>query len=110
MCLSCGPTITTFVGTGAHLNYVLNSQVPYDYYTLPFCKPAHGVQTSAENLGEFLTGDRIDNSPYMLYMRDDTTCNILCQQVYGKKDVEVIEAAIDENYHHNWVRGSSCLG
>jgi hypothetical protein len=50
-----------------------------------------------------LTGDRIDNSPYMLYMRDDTTCSILCQQVYGKKDVEVLEAAIDEDYHHNWV-------
>ena len=58
---------------------------------------------SAENLGEFLSGDRIDNSPYQLFMRDDTTCNILCQQVYGKKDVDAFKAAIDEQYHHNWI-------
>ena len=62
---------------------VVCSQVPYDYYSLPFCKPTGGVQTSAENLGEFLSGDRIDNSPYELFMRDDTTCNILCQEVRG---------------------------
>jgi hypothetical protein len=57
----------------------------------------------AENLGEFLSGDRIDNSPYELFMRDDTTCNILCQQHYGKRDVEAFKTAIDEGYHHNWI-------
>jgi transmembrane 9 superfamily protein 2/4 len=77
--------------------------VPYDYYTLPFCKPAAGVQTSAENLGEFLTGDRIDNSPYQLYMRDDSYCNILCQKKYNKKDVETFKKAVTEEYHHNWI-------
>jgi len=41
-------------------------QIPYEYYSLPFCEPRGGVEMSAENLGEFLTGDRIDNSPYQL--------------------------------------------
>lgn len=59
---------------------------------------------AAENLGEFLSGDRIDSSPYELFMRDDSTCNILCQQAYNKKDVEAFKNAIDEGYHHNWVR------
>ena len=77
--------------------------MPYDYYTLPFCKPAAGVVMSAENLGEFLTGDRIDNSPYQLYMRDDSYCNILCQQKYNKKDVDTFKKAIHEEYHHNWI-------
>ena len=36
-------------------------------------------------------------------MRDDTTCSILCQQVYGKRDVEAFKTAIDEEYHHNWI-------
>jgi transmembrane 9 superfamily protein 2/4 len=58
---------------------------------------------SAENLGEFLTGDRIDNSPYQLYMRDDSYCNILCQKKYSKKDVETFKKAVVEEYHHNWI-------
>lgn len=39
------------------------TQLPYSYYTLPFCKPKTIVD-SAENLGEVLRGDRIENSPY----------------------------------------------
>ena len=57
---------TRFLSTMRLLSLYLSislSKVPYDYYSLPFCKPAGGVQTAAENLGEFLSGDRIDNSP-----------------------------------------------
>jgi transmembrane 9 superfamily protein 2/4 len=37
--------------------------MPYEYYTLPFCKPSKaGLQS--ENLGEVLSGDRIENSVY----------------------------------------------
>lgn len=39
------------------------TQLPYSYYTLPYCTPEHIVD-SAENLGEVLRGDRIENSPY----------------------------------------------
>jgi transmembrane 9 superfamily member 2/4 len=39
------------------------TQIPYDYYSLPFCKPKKaGLQS--ENLGEMLSGDRIENSVY----------------------------------------------
>jgi len=81
----------------------LHLQIPYEYYSLPFCEPSGGVVMSAENLGEFLTGDRIDNSPYQLYMRDDSYCNILCQKKYSKKDVETFKKAVVEEYHHNWI-------
>jgi hypothetical protein len=81
----------------------LRLQVPYEYYSLPFCSPDQGVIMSAENLGEFLTGDRIDNSPYQLLMRDDTTCNVLCQKTLTQRDVEAFQNAIDEEYHHNWI-------
>jgi len=79
------------------------TQIPYEYYSLPFCEPVGGVEMSAENLGEFLTGDRIDNSPYQLYMRDDSYCNILCQKKYSKRDVETFKKAVMEEYHHNWI-------
>ncbi|KAK4373004.1 hypothetical protein RND71_008388 [Anisodus tanguticus] len=39
------------------------TQLPYDYYFLAYCKPPR-VSNSAENLGEVLRGDRIENSVY----------------------------------------------
>jgi transmembrane 9 superfamily protein 2/4 len=41
----------------------VRTQLPYDYYTLPFCRP-HEIQEAAENLGEILSGDRIETSLY----------------------------------------------
>lgn len=39
------------------------TQLPYDYYFLDYCKPPN-IVNSAENLGEVLRGDRIENSVY----------------------------------------------
>ena len=39
------------------------TQLPYDYYYLNYCKPKE-IQNTAENLGEVLRGDRIENSVY----------------------------------------------
>lgn len=41
------------------------TQLPYSYYSLPYCRPEHIVD-SAENLGEVLRGDRIENSPFVV--------------------------------------------
>lgn len=41
------------------------TQLPYSYYSLPYCRPAK-IQDSAENLGEVLRGDRIENSLYVV--------------------------------------------
>lgn len=42
--------------------------MPYDYYSLPFCRPPEGVRRIKEsaNLGTILEGLRIENSPYNL--------------------------------------------
>ena len=42
----------------------IRTQLPYEYYTMPFCKPKGGVEKVAENLGEVLRGDRIESSIY----------------------------------------------
>lgn len=42
--------------------------LPYQYYSLPYCRPAK-IVSSAENLGEVLRGDRIENSPYDVRQR-----------------------------------------
>lgn len=42
----------------------VHTQLPYDFYSLKFCQPKGGVKPYSENLGEFLSGDRIENSAY----------------------------------------------
>lgn len=39
------------------------TQLPYEYYSIPYCRPSK-IVPNAENLGEVLRGDRIENSPY----------------------------------------------
>jgi transmembrane 9 superfamily protein 2/4 len=84
--------------------------LPFDYYTLPFPKPhkGHGndydgIHEVPENLGEYLTGEAIMNSPYMLYMLRNETCKIVERSVYSKEDVAVFKKRIEENYHVNWI-------
>ena len=55
----------------------MRTQVPYDYYSLKFCQPEEGIKPYAENLGEFLTGDRIENSPYEISMKKDEYCRVV---------------------------------
>ena len=42
----------------------IETEMPFNYYSLPYCRPKGGIKKSAENLGELLMGDQIDNSPY----------------------------------------------
>lgn len=41
----------------------IKTQLPYEYYSLDYCKPPK-IENVAENLGEVLRGDRIENSPF----------------------------------------------
>jgi transmembrane 9 superfamily protein 2/4 len=46
------------------------TELPFDYYSMPFCKPEGGPQRIANsaNPGTILQGLRIENSPYVLRM------------------------------------------
>ena len=46
------------------------TELPYNYYTLPFCKPPEGIRksVSAINPGTILMGSRIENSAYNFSM------------------------------------------
>ena len=39
------------------------TQMPFDYYSVPFCKP-HNLNLQPENIGSVVGGDRIENSVY----------------------------------------------
>lgn len=81
----------------------VHTLLPYDYYSLKFCKPKHGVKPYSENLGEFLRGDRIENSAYQISMLQNVNCQILCQVSLKDKDTKDFKEAIKQHYHHNWI-------
>ena len=55
-----------------------HTQLPYDYYSLPFCRPKDKLEFKSENLGEILRGDVIVSTPYEVNMRKDVQCRLLC--------------------------------
>lgn len=55
------------------------TQLPYEYYSLPFCQPRK-ITYKAENLGEVLRGDRIVNTPFQVLMNSEKKCEVLCSQ------------------------------
>lgn len=81
----------------------VHTLLPYDYYSLKFCKPSEGVKKYSENLGEFLRGDRIENSAYDISLLEEEYCKVLCQVDLKTKDVDQFKQAIKRQYHHNWI-------
>ncbi|KAJ9600211.1 hypothetical protein L9F63_009493 [Diploptera punctata] len=58
-----------------------HTQLPYEYYSLPFCLPKNRTFIyKSENLGEVLRGDRIVNTPYEVQMAEDIPCHLLCHK------------------------------
>jgi len=78
----------------------VKTQLPYDYYTLPFCRPEK-IQRSVENLGEILTGDQIENTPYEIAIPKTESCKTLCKKTLTKAEKERVKTMIDEDYQVN---------
>ncbi|XP_011297904.1 transmembrane 9 superfamily member 4 [Fopius arisanus] len=56
-----------------------HTQLPYEYYSLPFCLPKNGTFVyKSENLGEVLRGDRIVTTSYEVAMGENIPCRLLC--------------------------------
>jgi transmembrane 9 superfamily protein 2/4 len=80
-----------------------HTQIPRDYYRLPFCQPENGPKMASENLGEFLTGNKIQNSPYKINMLEPVFCAPLCQVVLSKLSASKLKLHIKYDYHNNWI-------
>ncbi|PIA45859.1 hypothetical protein AQUCO_01600241v1 [Aquilegia coerulea] len=73
------------------------TQLPYSFYSLPYCRPK-SIVDSAENLGEVLRGDRIENSPYVFKMRVPQMCNIVCRMTLDAKSAKDFKEKIEDEY------------
>ncbi|XP_061364060.1 transmembrane 9 superfamily member 8 isoform X1 [Gastrolobium bilobum] len=78
------------------------TQLPYSFYSLPYCPPKKIVD-SAENLGEVLRGDRIENSRYVFKMREPQMCNVVCKLKLDAKTAKEFKEKIDDEYRVNMI-------
>uniref|UniRef100_A0A3B3DC93 Transmembrane 9 superfamily member n=1 Tax=Oryzias melastigma TaxID=30732 RepID=A0A3B3DC93_ORYME len=75
------------------------TQLPYEYYSLPFCKP-DSVVYKGENLGEVLRGDRIVNTLYGVEMNKDKKCEVVCgSKKLSLEDSKLVAERIQEEYY-----------
>jgi len=81
----------------------IRTQIPKNYYRLKFCEPEDGPKMASENLGEFLTGNKIQNSPYTINMKQDVYCNLICQSELTKLDSLNFKSHIKYGYNNNWI-------
>ena len=79
------------------------TKLPYKYYSLKFCEPEGGIKDMAETLGEVLGGDRIENSPYELFMGKTEYCKVLCTKKLNKADLALFRKRIDQLYSVNMI-------
>ncbi len=84
-----------------------HTQLPYTYYSLPFCRPKNDkFEYKSENLGEVLRGDRIVNTPYNVHMLEDVQCRLLCHDPHTPMNweesmsLDVINRIDHEYYVH----------
>uniref|UniRef100_A0A7S3VE44 Transmembrane 9 superfamily member n=1 Tax=Chaetoceros debilis TaxID=122233 RepID=A0A7S3VE44_9STRA len=70
---------------------------PIDYYSLPFCHPPpeSSITMDSENLGQFLSGDRIYNSPYKIKMQQDMYCEQVCIANVGRVEARGMSLTLE---------------
>lgn len=79
----------------------VKTQLPYEYYKMPFCPPEGKIVHSPENLGEYLIGDRIENSFYELKMQENENCKILCRTSVNAESEGSFMNLIENEYRVN---------
>lgn len=80
----------------------IETELPFSYYSLPYCTPKEGEEHSRENLGELLMGDRIENSPYKFNMNVNQSSVYLCTtQKLSSDIVKVLKQRINDLYQVN---------
>lgn len=80
----------------------VHTQLPYKYYSLPFCRPEK-IKDERENIGEILGGDRIETSLYEIPALEKVDCKFLCKTDLSLKEVKEFEEKVKQEYRVHWV-------
>ncbi|KAJ1418048.1 Nonaspanin [Sesbania bispinosa] len=81
----------------------IETELPFSYYSLPYCQPPGGIKKSAENLGELLMGDQIDNSPYRFRMNINETLYLCTTSPLNEHEVKLLKQRTRDLYQVNMI-------
>ncbi|OUZ99533.1 Nonaspanin (TM9SF) [Macleaya cordata] len=81
----------------------IETELPFSYYSLPYCKPPGGIKKSAENLGELLMGDQIDNSPYRFKMNVNESVYLCTTNPLNENEVKLLKQRTRDLYQVNMI-------
>lgn len=90
---------------GAKVNSLtsIETELPFSYYSLPYCQPEGGIKNSAENLGELLMGDQIDNSPYRFHVNVNESLYLCTTKPLDEADVKLLKQRSRDLYQVNMI-------
>lgn len=81
----------------------IETELPFSYYSLPYCQPRNGIKKSAENLGELLMGDQIDNSPYRFRMNVNESVYLCTTKPLTEHEVKLLKQRTRDLYQVNMI-------
>ncbi|XP_039140029.1 transmembrane 9 superfamily member 12 [Dioscorea cayenensis subsp. rotundata] len=83
----------------------IETEMPFSYYSLPYCQPPEpeGIKKSAENLGELLMGDLIENSPYRFHMYVNESLYLCTTPPLNEHDVKLLKQRTRDLYQVNMI-------
>ncbi|XWS31126.1 hypothetical protein CRYUN_Cryun23aG0050800 [Craigia yunnanensis] len=81
----------------------IETELPFSYYSLPYCKPSGGIKKSAENLGELLMGDQIDNSPCRFRMNVNESLYLCTTNPLNEHEVKLLKQRTRDLYQVNMI-------
>ncbi|XP_023766041.1 transmembrane 9 superfamily member 12 [Lactuca sativa] len=81
----------------------IETELPFSYYSLPYCTPPGGIKKSAENLGELLMGDQIDNSPYRFRMNINESIFLCTTHPLTEHEVKLLKQRTRDLYQVNMI-------
>ncbi|CAL9189128.1 unnamed protein product [Musa hybrid cultivar] len=96
---SQGETITVKVNSLTSFE----TELPFSYYSLPYCQPQDGIKKSAENLGELLMGDQIDNSPYQFHVNVNESFYLCTTNPLNEREVKLLKQRTRDLYQVNMI-------
>mmetsp|Transcript_8363 Transcript_8363/g.37381 ORF Transcript_8363/g.37381 Transcript_8363/m.37381 type:complete len:639 (-) Transcript_8363:2411-4327(-) len=75
------------------------NQLPYDYYSLPFCDSQDVTARSRRvNLGQLLSGERAKTTDFQFRMNKDQQCTLMCTVLLQNEDAAVLQQRIGQMY------------
>eukprot|EP00922_Rhytidocystis_sp_ex-Travisia-forbesii_P010228 GHVS01014976.1.p1 GENE.GHVS01014976.1~~GHVS01014976.1.p1 ORF type:complete len:714 (+),score=127.07 GHVS01014976.1:160-2301(+) len=78
------------------------TQLPFSFYDLPYCRPDE-IKEANENLGQIMMGDRTENSDFLIKMRRNSVCSVLCDfRPLSPADKAKFSDFINDGYFINW--------